>query len=207
MHDAPLKLRRLKIDPDLLTTSLLYVLGVVCLLSLVLLIKYFLRFRRMKRIADRVDELGSNFYPLLERIRAVEEHAVDYANSLDSEALACLDELQKLSRSMESFMYEVEHRLEDGSYEAVREAELFVIGRHPMQLRKELHYDGAELDLRIDADWERHIERLLQIVGKSVSNASFAATELGVPKRRKRRATLLSLFRAGIKMEKGPYQN
>ncbi len=206
MRDAPIKLRKFVVDQELVLHSLLYILAGLCIISLILLIAYFVRARRMKQVADKVDELGSRFYPVLERVQAVEEHAVDYANSLDSESLVCLDELQKMVRTVKTVLFEVESRLESGDFREFKDAELFLTGKHPRQLGTEQNFDGGELSLRIDPDWERHMERLLQIIGKSVSHASLAATEIGVPKRRKRKATLISLFRAGIKMDKGPYQ-
>ena len=183
-----------------------FVFGLIFATCVVVLVVMYKGAKKVAQVQDAVHDLAERFFPIQERVKMVEGTAVDYANSLGSEAISALEILQRRLGDMEFLLNEIQALLEDGQADAIREVDLYLRNAHPRQQHSETSFDGTHHDLRIDPNWEEEFEYLIQKVGKVVSSASLSATKVGLPKRRKPQSTLFTLFKAGIKMDKGPYE-
>ena len=177
-------------------------IGVVVVLLFLAFWWYVNRVQRLERAAHMVSELSARHEELKQRARMVENSAVGYVNSIGKEGAQLLEELQRRIEQTTYLVNELESLLISGEPSAVKEVEMFLCNDHPRQFNPERSYDGTVRLLRFDKDWDVAIEGILQKLGESVSQASIAATAVGVPKRRERKSTLMNLLDAGIDLLK-----
>lgn len=181
------------------TTLLISVACVVTLLFLVVVAwGYFVRLARFERVVERVAQLSLEFVHMRERVALVETSAVDYVNSIGREGVVALEQIQKRIDDLAALLNELEALVASGQPSAITEVELYLANKHPRQERIEREFDGTIRDFRFNPFWSSELEGLLQQLGKSVSQASLAATAVGLPKRRERKSTIQNLMRAGI---------
>ena len=152
-----------------------------------------LRGKTLRRAKRRFSEFARKFAPYHERAKVVEASAQGYMTSLNDEVRRALLEMQELTKSIDRLLDEVGCLLATNELGAAKQAEVLLDGNHNIE------------EMKVDCDWEVKLEGYLQKVGRSVSNASIAAKESGTPKRAKAKSTLFSLFKAGIRMSRGPY--
>lgn len=172
---------------------------VVLLLLIVVVWRYYVRAKRQMVVEQFVAELAGRHSHLSARVRRVENSAVEYVNSLGKDGVALLEELQRRVDRTDYFVQELESLLASGESHSIQEVELFLTNSHPRQEEPERSFDGRVVDLRFNPNWDDEIEGILQKLGESVSNASIAATSVGLPKGRERKSTLLNLMEAGIR--------
>ena len=176
--------------------------GVVVVLLFLAFWWYANRVQRLERAAHKVSELSARHNELKKRAKMVENSAVGYVNSIGKEGAQLLDELHRRIEQITFLVDELEGLLISGEPSAIKEVELFLCNDHPRQFSPETNYDGTERLLRFNEDWDIEIEGILQKLGESVSQASIAATAVGIPKRRERKSTLMNLLDAGINLIK-----
>ncbi|MCB0325046.1 MAG: hypothetical protein KDD69_15790 [Bdellovibrionales bacterium] len=186
------------------------VIGItVCSVGFVALLLLYILLRRdslAKRVGERVTNLAQRVGEFSERAKLVEIHAADYMNSLSKEATQTLGALRRTIDETESLLAELQGLLELKDFGALQEAELLLNGRHPEQQVERHHFDGTSSKrFSLPNNWEERVEDMLQHLGKEVGRASVLATEAGIPKRPKQQSTIFSLFRAGIRTNRGPY--
>ena len=178
----------------------------VFVLGLMLYI-FFRRDSLYAKLRQRIGLLESRMREFNTRVIIVENQASDYMNSLGPEGSRLIAEIRDMVNSINYLLDEVGSLTATRDLGALQEAELLLEGRHPEQNEQVRNYDGT-LSTRytIPHDWEDRLESMLQTVGQEVSRASIKAKEAGIPKRPKRQSTIFSLFKAGIRTGKGPYE-
>ena len=159
------------------------------------------------RLRARLGFLESQMRDFNERVCIVENQASDYMNSLGPEGSRLIAEIRDMVNSINYLLDEVGSLAATRDLGALQEAELLLEGKHPEQHEKIRNYDGTYSSrYTIPLDWDDRLEGMLQRVGQEVSRASINAKEAGIPKRKKKQSTIFSLFKAGIRTGKGPYE-
>lgn len=174
------------------------VTGIVVSLLFVAFWRYSTRVQKLQTAAVMVSDFSSRHVELEERVRMVEYSAVGYVNSIGKDGANLLEELQKRINQSAYLLEELESLLVTGDSSAAKEVEMFFCNDHPRQISPEVSFDGTPRLLRFDPQWDAQIEEILQKLGGTVSQASIAATAIGIPKSRKRKSTLMNLLDAGI---------
>ena len=178
--------------------------GFVLVLMLYILLR---RDSMYHRLQSRLGFLESRMQEYNERVGIVETQASDYMNSLGPEGSRMLAEIRDMVNSINYLLDEVGSLAATKDIGALQEAELLLEGRHPGQNETVRNFDGTQTTrYTLPPDWEERLEIMLQHVGQEVSLASINAKEAGIPKRKKKQSTIFSLFKAGIRTGKGPYE-
>ena len=141
------------------------------------------------------------------RLGLIEPYASDYMNSLSPESSRALLQLRRMIMAHQRLLKELHQLLLSADYDKFPDA-LVLLDKmltHPTGSAltgngegRSLIDTGDEIVPTIPRNWEVQAEALLQEVGQEVYRASQQATEIGLPKNRRRKPTIHSLSTAGI---------
>ncbi len=190
----------LNISP--LAPTLLLVAGASILLCSVALIRLLIIQRcLLKTITVKYEDLNKRIKVFGERLELVQEHAIDYMNSLSGEGTRALYQLQKILSTQREIIAEVEQLGNAQDVISLQKANRLLDYLQSKANVKPSASPSVDPPPRSDSlldNWEPRSEELLQLLGLDVSLASDIAKRSGLPKRRKRQHTSLSLEEAGI---------
>ncbi len=201
-----------------LTIAFLAVLG--CLVLTIVLLQWFLS-ARSKLEAQLRQDLGEYQLRVSEyqkRLSMIDPYASDYMNSLSAESSSALIQIRRLISSHQRLIQELHAVLLSGDTERFPDALALLqkLLARPSEApltsgatsadrarNYQLVDTGDEIVPTIPKNWELQAEALLQQVGQDVYHASLKAQEIGLPRNRKRKPTIQSLWSAGIVRIKG----
>lgn len=130
------------------------------------------------RLFNEIEELERKLNRHTERLAPVVPHALDFALSLGVEGTAALRQAQLIAISGRELIDEVWARIGRGDRRSLREAALLVSDNKEIRSRMECCSHGVSFN---DDDWERELERQVDIVMSRVKLAVSDAQEAGVP--------------------------
>lgn len=179
----------------------LILLGVACIPVLLFTIAYGIQQRRKaKHLRERLNVLDEVINGFEGRLLSIETHALDYMNSLTQDGSKALYEVKELISAGRNLADEVQELIETRDLSAYNEAERLL--RDDFVISEEMvrKFDGSYVRRYPKyRNWKDVIENHLQQIGREVSRASTRATESGIPKRKKRQSTVVSLMQAGVR--------
>ena len=149
-------------------------------------------------VRGKLTELQERLSSFEHRLSLIQEHALDYMNSISGEGSRALYQLQQIIASQRELIAQIESHLASQDINALRKADRL--------LEETLHKatpvgHGSKSSAaygKLLENWESRSEELLQTLGLDISLASESSRSSGLPKRRKRRGTSMSLKEAGI---------
>jgi hypothetical protein len=193
------------------------VLGVVIgsLVITMFALKAFMRFRRTLelQLRQRLGDYQLRVSEYQKRLGLIDPYASDYMNSLSPDTARALIQLRRLMGTHQRLMGYLHTLLLSRDYEKFPEALVMldkVLSRptgtalqggsgSPAENASSGSIDmGGEMIPSIPKNWEIQVEALLQQVGQDVFFASKKAKEIGLPRNRLRKPTIMSLTSAGI---------
>ena len=179
----------------------LVLLGIACVPVILFAFAYWLQNRRRaKNLRARLEILDEQLGSFEERLLTIETHALDYLNSLTTDGSKALYEVKELVAAGKNLADEVQELIETGDVAAFGEAEKLLRDQFPLHEEMVRKFDGSYVRRYPKfRNWKDVIENNLQQVGREVSRASNRATESGLPKRKKRQSTVVSLMQAGVR--------
>lgn len=159
---------------------------------------------RLVSIHQRLDHaVRSKLYELQDRLEAfekrlglIQEHALDYMNSISGEGSRALYQLQQIISAQRELIREIEGHLAAQDINALRNADRLL--EDTLHKNRMQHSEKKTATMRLTENWEVKSEELLQTLGLDISLASQSSHDSGIPRRRKRRGTSMSLKEAGI---------
>ena len=149
----------------------------------------------LSEVETQVDVLEIRIKQFRRRYGIVQEDAIDYINSIGAEGSRVLYALGQEIAAAEGLVEQMKLLLRSMAPYAADEVRAMLDGVHPTQLD-----EAVERLYSLPVNWEHRLESQLQSLGKLVSQASIEAGVSGVPKRPKRKRTLLNLLDAGIRI-------
>ena len=179
----------------------LILIGVACVPVLLFAIAYLLQQRRRaKQLRAKLDVLDAINADFEERMQTIETHALDYLNSLTNDGQKAIYEVKELISAGKNLADEVQELIESRDMGAFAEAEKLLRDDFPISEEMVRKFDGTYVRRYPKyCNWKDVIENNLQQIGREVSRASTRATQSGVPKRKKRQSTVVSLMQAGVR--------
>lgn len=179
----------------------LVLLGIACVPVMLFAFAYWMQNRRRaKSLRARLDQLDQHIGSFEERLLTIETHALDYLNSLTVDGNKALYETKELVAAGKNLADEIQELIETGDVAAYGEAERLLRDQFPLTEEMVRKFDGSYVRRYPKyRNWKDVIENNLQQVGREVSRASNRATESGIPKRKKRQSTVVSLMQAGVR--------
>lgn len=179
----------------------LILIGVACVPVLLFAIAYLLQQRRRaKQLRAKLDVLDAINADFEERMQTIETHALDYLNSLTNDGQKAIYEVKELISAGKNLADEVQELIESRDMGAFAEAEKLLRDDFPISEEMVRKFDGTYVRRYPKyRNWKDVIENNLQQIGREVSRASTRATQSGVPKRKKRQSTVVSLMQAGVR--------
>lgn len=184
----------------MITLALGLAFGCVSVLAFVLILLLLKKASLKSEVYRETAMLRNRIEEFKIRIKLVEPHAADYMNSLGAEGSRAVLRLRDIISALERLIQELDNLLAYNHlgtlFEAKHLLDTAFLSEEPEDKKEgfvTLSYDT------LTSKWEEEIEDLLQEVGGKIANASISAEEVGIPKRRKRQPTLLSLYKADIR--------
>ena len=162
-----------------------------------------------KSVKDKFESLQSRLGAFEHRLSLLQGHALDYMNSLSGEGTRALYRLQQILSAQRELMQQIESQIKLADVAALREAEKMLDDANSppsttkqKAVKEQDHTEGEEQALQEDeiprTNWEQQAEELFQLLGLDIALASESSKSSGLPRRRKRQPTSLSLEEAGI---------
>ncbi|MFN8392429.1 MAG: hypothetical protein U0136_19205 [Bdellovibrionota bacterium] len=159
-------------------------------------------------VRAKFDDIQGRVASFEHRLNLLQEHALDYINSLSGDGARALYELQQLLAAQNHLLEQIAEKIALQDINALRNAEKIL---DAMNQKAQLTSERAELEnsqvqkvydpndpSSLRPGWESRAEELLQLLGLDISLASESSRASGIPRRRKRRGTSMSLKEAGI---------
>ena len=153
----------------------------VVLAALGIAIHIMLRLRAAQeqhRLFNEVEQLERRVNRLTDKLAPVIPHALDFALSLGTEGTAALRQAQLIALSARELIDEVWARISRGDRRSLREAALLVSDDNALRLKLECCSHGVAFT---DDNWERELERHVDLVLSLVRVAVDDANQAGVP--------------------------
>lgn len=193
------------VQPILLLTML-------CLLITFAVVAYFFVRRRTLEasLKIQVNDLKAQVTDYRDRLDRIELHATDYINSIGANGSRDLFQLRSIILTLEKLVTDIEACLVTPETESMLEARALLEktlagAEEAPPARNKEQANLVTPTTTLPPGWEMVLESLIQDLGSKIAQASLSADHAGIPKRRKKERTLLSLIHAGIKPS-GPYQ-
>jgi hypothetical protein len=178
-------------------TAMLILAGAIVLVGVALMRFISLHEKLSSRVRRRFAEFQAKVSFFENRLRLVQDCALDYMNSMTPEGARAMYQLQQLVATQAKLLEELDEMIKSDESAALVQADrvLFemLAGADGAVQSNGAESPGSSLD-----GWEIKFEEMLQLVGRDVNDASRMAKELGVPKRRDRKPTSMNLKDAGI---------
>ena len=158
--------------------------------------------RKHQEIQSEFVKVEDEVMSLSGRFSIINSHAVDYINSLGPDIAHEIYHVQKILHAANAALAEAQLLLASEDISSLSRAQA-LLDRHFTRQQQAgiepLPQDPDDIAYKeLSEDWKREVEEELQKIGKAIASASSRATETGLPKRRKRQSTLLSLKQIGI---------
>ena len=142
------------------------------------------------KLADLVERV-ENFE---QRLTMIQGHALDYINSISGDGSRALYKLQRILATQREIIGRIQVFVERQDVDSLRQAEFILADT----LSRAYIKQGTAPQNSVLDNWEAHTEELIQLLGFDISLASKSSHDSGMPKKRTRRPTSLSLKEAGI---------
>jgi hypothetical protein len=178
----------------------------VLLLSAVIIRMLRLHARLDTSVRTKLKDLCVRIVSFEQRLNLLQEHALDYMNSLSGDGMRALYELQQILMAQRNLLAQIDQLIQRQQVEDLREADRLIefanSRARPAERESNPDYGTRLIDpskpTEVLQGWESRGEELLQLLGLDISLASENSKNCGLPRRRKRKGTSMSLQEAGI---------
>jgi hypothetical protein len=191
-----------------MATSVLYIIAAVWVLVLAFVIPLVLASKKKRRqareaIEKKLDKQKQFLNTYESRLAIVRSHAIDYLNSLGSEGARIMSEMQGEVAKMNMLADEVRRLIDIGSTSALAQANKILEGKASIFIQDSGSGTASNWKFKLDKNWKKNLENLLQELGSNVASASQVAKDAGVPTFGKqfKRETIHDLKEAGIDIQ------
>ncbi len=170
----------------------------ICIAMPVLLIALTRKKSLRSRAEKKLEELGSKIAKSESRLQIVRSHAIDYINSLGPEGAENMNQINSILKKVKLVADEAQLLTQSNSSKKLKLANEILDGKKSLQIEENQTVKNEEY--KLDSNWERIIEDLIQELGVKVAEVSKNSKSDGIPTfgRQFKRETIHDLEQAGI---------